>query len=75
MTEISQDELYILDPEMVLTETVGTSPAIPDLVDSDEQRQFSFSSSLTSPSTPTNSNRSDSKIGKSRKTREEVQWN
>lgn len=56
VTEISQEELYILDPEMVLTETVGTSPAMPDLVESDEQRQFSFSSSLTSPSTPTNTN-------------------
>ncbi|XP_072290576.1 diacylglycerol kinase zeta-like isoform X1 [Eucyclogobius newberryi] len=51
VTEISQEELYILDPEMVLTETVGTSPAMPDLVDSDEQREFSFSSS---PTTPTN---------------------
>lgn len=55
VTEISQEELYILDPEMVVTETVETSPAMPDLVDSDEQqRQFSFNASLTSPSTPTN---------------------
>uniref|UniRef100_A0A8C6SW56 Diacylglycerol kinase n=1 Tax=Neogobius melanostomus TaxID=47308 RepID=A0A8C6SW56_9GOBI len=58
VTEISQEELYILDPEMVLTETVGTSPAMPDLVDSDEQRPFSFDSSLTCPSTPTNANSS-----------------
>uniref|UniRef100_A0A3B4A1X2 Diacylglycerol kinase n=1 Tax=Periophthalmus magnuspinnatus TaxID=409849 RepID=A0A3B4A1X2_9GOBI len=55
VTEISQEELYILDPELVQTETVGTSPAMPDLVDSDEQREFSFGSTPTSPSTPTNS--------------------
>uniref|UniRef100_A0A3B4Y0I8 Uncharacterized protein n=1 Tax=Seriola lalandi dorsalis TaxID=1841481 RepID=A0A3B4Y0I8_SERLL len=44
MTGISQEELYILDPELVLKETVGTSPGMPDLVDSeehqDQQRQF-----------------------------------
>ncbi|KAG7231944.1 hypothetical protein INR49_010070 [Caranx melampygus] len=43
VTEISQEELYILDPELVLKETVGTSPGMPDLVDSehqDQQRQF-----------------------------------
>uniref|UniRef100_A0A8C7DWS0 Diacylglycerol kinase n=1 Tax=Oncorhynchus kisutch TaxID=8019 RepID=A0A8C7DWS0_ONCKI len=34
VTEISQDELFILDPEMVVTETVSTSPGMPDLVDS-----------------------------------------
>uniref|UniRef100_A0A8B9Q5S8 Diacylglycerol kinase n=1 Tax=Apteryx owenii TaxID=8824 RepID=A0A8B9Q5S8_APTOW len=34
VTEISQDELYVLDPELVITQTVGTSPAMPDLVDS-----------------------------------------
>lgn len=33
VTEISQDELFVLDPELVLTQTVGTSPAVPDLVD------------------------------------------
>ncbi|XP_077178438.1 diacylglycerol kinase zeta isoform X4 [Paroedura picta] len=33
VTEISQDELFVLDPELVLTQTVGTSPAMPDLVD------------------------------------------
>uniref|UniRef100_A0A669PIL0 Diacylglycerol kinase n=1 Tax=Phasianus colchicus TaxID=9054 RepID=A0A669PIL0_PHACC len=31
VTEISQDELYVLDPELVITQTVGTSPAMPDL--------------------------------------------
>uniref|UniRef100_A0A4W5MPE8 Diacylglycerol kinase n=1 Tax=Hucho hucho TaxID=62062 RepID=A0A4W5MPE8_9TELE len=34
VTEISQDELFILDPELVITETVSTSPGMPDLVDS-----------------------------------------
>uniref|UniRef100_A0A8C9SCY3 Diacylglycerol kinase n=1 Tax=Scleropages formosus TaxID=113540 RepID=A0A8C9SCY3_SCLFO len=33
VTEISQDELFILDPELIITETVGTSPGMPDLVD------------------------------------------
>ncbi|KAM6972951.1 diacylglycerol kinase zeta-like, partial [Aplochiton taeniatus] len=57
VTEISQDELYILDPELVVKETVGTSPGMPDLVDSsgdcpDElQPQFAFPSSSSSPST------------------------
>uniref|UniRef100_A0A8C2WYH6 Diacylglycerol kinase n=1 Tax=Cyclopterus lumpus TaxID=8103 RepID=A0A8C2WYH6_CYCLU len=46
VTEISQEELYILDPELVLQETVATSPGVTDLVDSEEhqdrdrQRQF-----------------------------------
>uniref|UniRef100_H3D8B5 Diacylglycerol kinase n=1 Tax=Tetraodon nigroviridis TaxID=99883 RepID=H3D8B5_TETNG len=31
VTEISQEELYILDPELVVKETVGTSPSMPDL--------------------------------------------
>uniref|UniRef100_A0A7N6BNK9 Diacylglycerol kinase n=1 Tax=Anabas testudineus TaxID=64144 RepID=A0A7N6BNK9_ANATE len=31
VTEISQEELYILDPELVVKETVGTSPGMPDL--------------------------------------------
>ncbi|KAE8295928.1 Diacylglycerol kinase zeta [Larimichthys crocea] len=56
VTEISQEELYILDPELVVKETVGTSPGMPDLVDSeehqDQQRQFSFPSSPTSSTTP-----------------------
>uniref|UniRef100_A0A6Q2YZQ1 Diacylglycerol kinase n=1 Tax=Esox lucius TaxID=8010 RepID=A0A6Q2YZQ1_ESOLU len=34
VTEISQDDLYILDPELIIKETVGTSPGMPDLVDS-----------------------------------------
>uniref|UniRef100_A0A674BND6 Diacylglycerol kinase n=1 Tax=Salmo trutta TaxID=8032 RepID=A0A674BND6_SALTR len=55
VTEISQDDLYILDPELVIKETVGTSPGMPDLVDSygecktPESRQFTFPSSSSSP--------------------------
>ncbi|XP_026877231.2 diacylglycerol kinase zeta isoform X1 [Electrophorus electricus] len=33
VTEISQDELFILDPEMVTKETVGTSPGMPGTTD------------------------------------------
>uniref|UniRef100_A0A6Q2ZQ14 Diacylglycerol kinase n=1 Tax=Esox lucius TaxID=8010 RepID=A0A6Q2ZQ14_ESOLU len=58
VTEISQDDLYILDPELIIKETVGTSPGMPDLVDSygecqtPESCQFAFpsSSSVTSSS-------------------------
>ncbi|XP_072278138.1 diacylglycerol kinase zeta isoform X1 [Pyxicephalus adspersus] len=28
--EICQDELYVLDPELIITQSVGTSPAIPN---------------------------------------------
>ncbi|XP_078271229.1 diacylglycerol kinase zeta isoform X2 [Rhinoraja longicauda] len=45
VTEISQDELYILDPELVITETVGTSPGMPDLVDSSDTFTFPCPSS------------------------------
>ncbi|XP_058858524.1 diacylglycerol kinase zeta-like isoform X3 [Acipenser ruthenus] len=67
VTEISQDELFILDPELVITETVGTSPGMPDLVDSSGQfsgpgaRHFAFPSSSSSPpSSPVPSPHSDS---------------
>ncbi|KAF3706017.1 Diacylglycerol kinase zeta [Channa argus] len=51
VTEISQEELYILDPELVAKETVGTSPGTPDPVDSeDQQMQFAFPCSPSSPS-------------------------
>uniref|UniRef100_A0A8C4E4S3 Diacylglycerol kinase n=1 Tax=Dicentrarchus labrax TaxID=13489 RepID=A0A8C4E4S3_DICLA len=57
VTEISQEELYILDPELVSKETVGTSPGMPDLVDSeehqDQQRQFAFPCSASSPTSST----------------------
>uniref|UniRef100_A0A8D0CDK8 Diacylglycerol kinase n=1 Tax=Salvator merianae TaxID=96440 RepID=A0A8D0CDK8_SALMN len=32
VTEISQDEIFILDPELVATQTAGTPPGMPDLV-------------------------------------------
>ncbi|GCB73121.1 hypothetical protein scyTo_0002360, partial [Scyliorhinus torazame] len=47
VTDISQDELFILDPELVITETVGTSPGMPDLVDS--PASFTFPSCSSSP--------------------------
>ncbi|CAB1339630.1 unnamed protein product [Coregonus sp. 'balchen'] len=52
--QISQDELFILDPELVVTETVSTSPGMPDLVDSsgefaEASRKFAFPSSSSSP--------------------------
>ncbi|XP_053304346.1 diacylglycerol kinase zeta isoform X2 [Spea bombifrons] len=31
--EICQDELYVLDPELIITQSVGTSPVIPDSED------------------------------------------
>ncbi|XP_051512149.1 diacylglycerol kinase zeta-like isoform X6 [Myxocyprinus asiaticus] len=54
VTEISQDELFVLDPELVVTETVSTSPGMPDLVDSSGDipsvpREFTFHSSSSSP--------------------------
>ncbi|KAJ7985769.1 hypothetical protein DPEC_G00343900 [Dallia pectoralis] len=54
VTEISQDELFILDPELVVTETVSTSPGMPDLVDSSGKfpsgsREFAYPSSPSSP--------------------------
>ncbi|XP_020332841.2 diacylglycerol kinase zeta-like isoform X10 [Oncorhynchus kisutch] len=57
VTEISQDELFILDPEMVVTETVSTSPGMPDLVDSsgefpEASPKFGFQSSSSSPPSP-----------------------
>lgn len=33
VTEISQNELFILDPELVTKETVGTSTGMPEMVD------------------------------------------
>uniref|UniRef100_A0A7M4F5K2 Diacylglycerol kinase n=1 Tax=Crocodylus porosus TaxID=8502 RepID=A0A7M4F5K2_CROPO len=52
VTEISQDELFVLDPELVITQTVGTSPAMPDLVDTSSTptgHHFAFPSSSSSP--------------------------
>lgn len=57
VTEISQDELFILDPELVVTETVSTSPGMPDLVDTSGEftagsRKFAFPSSSSPPTSP-----------------------
>uniref|UniRef100_A0A8C7E9L7 Diacylglycerol kinase n=1 Tax=Nothoprocta perdicaria TaxID=30464 RepID=A0A8C7E9L7_NOTPE len=32
VTEISQDEIFILDPELIMSQQVGTPPGMPDLV-------------------------------------------
>lgn len=51
MTEISQDELYVLDPELTITQTVDNSPAMPDLVGSSAtptMQHFAFPSSSSS---------------------------
>uniref|UniRef100_A0A672P7M9 Diacylglycerol kinase n=1 Tax=Sinocyclocheilus grahami TaxID=75366 RepID=A0A672P7M9_SINGR len=47
VTEISQDELFILDPELVTKETVGTSPGMPGAMEtvgecSNSTDQFAF---------------------------------
>ncbi|XP_075783704.1 diacylglycerol kinase zeta isoform X3 [Pelodiscus sinensis] len=52
VTEISQDELFVLDPELVITQNVGTSPAMPDLDNSSSiptGHHFAFPSSSSSP--------------------------
>lgn len=41
VTEISQKELFILDPELVTKETVGTSTGMPDMVDTLEENSNS----------------------------------
>uniref|UniRef100_A0A8C0V1X0 Diacylglycerol kinase n=1 Tax=Cyanistes caeruleus TaxID=156563 RepID=A0A8C0V1X0_CYACU len=38
VTEISQDEIFILDPEMVMSQQVGTPPGMPDLVVEEPRR-------------------------------------
>ncbi|XP_042298989.1 diacylglycerol kinase zeta isoform X3 [Sceloporus undulatus] len=62
VTEISQDELFVLDPELVRTQTVGTSPAMPDLVDvpSTPTRQH-----ITLPVSPSTTPVSRSEMGSS----------
>ncbi|XP_062973536.1 diacylglycerol kinase zeta isoform X2 [Elgaria multicarinata webbii] len=61
VTEISQDELFVLDPELVRTQTVGTSPAMPDLVDvpSTPTRQH-LAPPASPPSTPVSSSKLES---------------
>ncbi|KAI4880353.1 hypothetical protein NFI96_021117 [Prochilodus magdalenae] len=55
VTEISQDELFILDPELVTKETVGTSPGMPGMVEvvgenSSRSDQFAFPACSPAPS-------------------------
>ncbi|KAL7824628.1 hypothetical protein AOLI_G00327940 [Acnodon oligacanthus] len=55
VTEISQDELFILDPELVTKETVGTSPGMPGMVEavgesSSSSDQFAFPACSSAPS-------------------------
>ncbi|KAM4722343.1 LOW QUALITY PROTEIN: diacylglycerol kinase zeta [Rhinophrynus dorsalis] len=53
--EICQDELYVLDPELIITQSVGTSPAMPESSDqsaSPSTRLFQFP---PPPSSPLNS--------------------
>ncbi|XP_031420619.1 diacylglycerol kinase zeta isoform X2 [Clupea harengus] len=52
ITEISQDELFILDPELVTKETVGTSPGMPNLVDSCGGESSNRADQFAFPSTP-----------------------
>ncbi|XP_073514963.1 diacylglycerol kinase zeta [Phyllobates terribilis] len=55
--EICQDELYVLDPELIITQSVGTSPAMPDSKDhsanSTTSQHFQFP--LQPPSSPLDS--------------------
>ncbi|XP_017562165.1 diacylglycerol kinase zeta isoform X2 [Pygocentrus nattereri] len=53
--EISQDELFILDPELVTKKTVGTSPGMPGMVEavgesSSSSDQFAFPACSPAPS-------------------------
>ncbi|XP_018115707.1 diacylglycerol kinase zeta isoform X2 [Xenopus laevis] len=64
--EICQDELYVLDPELIITQSVGTSPALLDTSDktaSPNTRLFQFPPPPTSPpltASPEESHRSRS---------------
>ncbi|XP_069596402.1 diacylglycerol kinase zeta isoform X2 [Ranitomeya imitator] len=54
--EICQDELYVLDPELIITQSVGTSPAMPDSKDhtaNSTSQHFQFP--LQPPSSPLDS--------------------
>ncbi|XP_016408894.1 diacylglycerol kinase zeta-like isoform X3 [Sinocyclocheilus rhinocerous] len=55
VAEISQDELFILDPELVTKETVGTSPGMPGAMEtvggcSNSKDQFAFPACSAGPS-------------------------
>ncbi|KAM8940239.1 diacylglycerol kinase zeta isoform 1-T1 [Pelodytes ibericus] len=50
--EICQDELYVLDPELIITQSVGTSPAMPDSKEPSScpsSQHFQFPAPPTSP--------------------------
>ncbi|XP_062846053.1 diacylglycerol kinase zeta isoform X4 [Trichomycterus rosablanca] len=54
VTEISQEELFVLDPELVVTQCASTSPSVPDLVNTSADTSaaphtFAFPSSSSSP--------------------------
>uniref|UniRef100_A0A8C7SU02 Diacylglycerol kinase n=1 Tax=Oncorhynchus mykiss TaxID=8022 RepID=A0A8C7SU02_ONCMY len=72
VTEISQDDLYILDPELVIKETVGTSPGMPDLVDSygdireSQRKRVSSDSSVTEALAHSSDSQASSKTGQCR---------
>uniref|UniRef100_A0A674BM53 Diacylglycerol kinase n=1 Tax=Salmo trutta TaxID=8032 RepID=A0A674BM53_SALTR len=72
VTEISQDDLYILDPELVIKETVGTSPGMPDLVDSygdireSQRKRVSSDSSVTEALAHSSDSHASSKTGQCR---------
>ncbi|XP_077143013.1 diacylglycerol kinase zeta isoform X3 [Ranitomeya variabilis] len=54
--EICQDELYVLDPELIITQSVGTSPAMPDSKDhSANSTSQHFQFPLQPPSSPLDS--------------------
>ncbi|XP_073397782.1 diacylglycerol kinase zeta isoform X2 [Dendrobates tinctorius] len=54
--EICQDELYVLDPELIITQSVGTSPAMPDSKDhSANSAGQHFQFPLQPPSSPLDS--------------------
>uniref|UniRef100_A0A8C6YRC1 Diacylglycerol kinase n=1 Tax=Nothoprocta perdicaria TaxID=30464 RepID=A0A8C6YRC1_NOTPE len=47
VTEISQDEIFILDPELIMSQQVGTPPGMPDLVVEQASGYMHHSSCLT----------------------------
>ncbi|KAM5137960.1 diacylglycerol kinase zeta isoform 1-T1 [Mantella aurantiaca] len=53
--EICQDELYVLDPELIITQSVGTSPAMPNSKDQPSNSNPHFQFPLPPPSSPTQS--------------------
>ncbi|XP_073460385.1 diacylglycerol kinase zeta isoform X3 [Aquarana catesbeiana] len=50
--EICQDELYVLDPELIITQSVGTSPALPNSKDQPTNTNPHFQFPMLPPSSP-----------------------